>query len=95
MAAATHASGKARRTVMSPSRSGSRAVVLGFATRTAATTRAGTQTLGAGLVLFTLLGLRSARPIYMTAIATIAIGRALAALGTGAMFRAADLLAGI
>jgi len=37
----------------------------------------GLDTLGAAAVLLMMIGVRSARPIYMTAIGMIAVGRAL------------------
>jgi hypothetical protein len=56
-------------------------------------TRTRTETLGAGLVLFTMVGLRSARPIYMAAIATFAVGRAVVESRTTLASRVVDVLA--
>lgn len=58
-------------------------------------TRTRTETFGAALMLFTMVGLRSTRPIYMVAITTIAVGRALVGYGATMASRVADTIAGV
>ena len=52
----------------------------------------GLDTLGAGVVLLMIIGVRSARPLYKVAIGAIAVGRALFAGGGAIWSRIAESL---